>query len=117
MYDQRQGVSETNPMGRIEANNVNQHRILLNVGLNKRIETIDYSATAFAEALRTAQGYDVSINDEKFHINGHDFDRRCGLQLQAKANLDTGYISGAFGLSGLASKVEPTTSVSFSLSY
>jgi hypothetical protein len=117
MYDQRQGVSDDNSMGRIEANNVNQHRILLNVGLNKRIESIDLSATAFAEALRAAQGYDLLINDEKFHIDGHGFDRHCGLQLQAKANLAAGFISGAFGLSGSPSKIEPTTSVSFSLSY
>ena len=117
MYDQRHGVSETNPMGRIETNNVNQHRILLNAGLNKRIESIDFSATAFAEVLRAAHGYDLSINDEKFHINGHSFDRHCGLHLQAKANLDTGYISAAFGLSGSSRAVEPTTSVSFSLSY
>jgi hypothetical protein len=117
MYDQRQGVSDDNSMGRIEANNVNQHRILLNAGLNKRIESIDFSATAFAEALRAAQGYDLLINDEKFHINGHSFDRHCGLQLQAKANLAAGFISGAFGLSGSTSKIEPTTSVSFSLSY
>ncbi|QOL19491.1 hypothetical protein [Candidatus Bodocaedibacter vickermanii] len=117
MYDQRHGVSETNPMGRIEATNVNQHRIVFNAGLNKRVETIDLSATVFAEALRAAHDYDVSINDEKFHINGHSFDRHCGLQLQAKANLDTGYISAAFGLSGSTHSIEPTTSVNFSLAY
>lgn len=117
MYDQRHGVSETNPMGRIEANNINQHRVLCNVGLNKRVETIDLSASLFAELVRFAHGYDVSINTEKFHINGHSFNRHCGLHVQAKAHLATGFISGAFGLSGSGSTIEPTTSVSFNLSY
>lgn len=117
MFDERSGVDATNPMGRLEVNNLHQHRILFNVGLNKRIEKMDFSATVFAEALRYAQGYDLMIDGERFHLNGHSFDRNCGANLQAKANFDTGFVSAAIGLAGSAHKVEPTTSVSFNFTY
>lgn len=117
MFDERSGVDATNPMGRLEVNNVHQHRILFNVGLNKRIEKMDFSATVFAEALRYAQGYDLLIDGEPFHLKGHSFDRNCGASLQAKANFDAGFVSAAIGLAGSTHKVEPTTSVSFNFTY
>lgn len=117
MFDNRSGVDATNPMGRLEVNNVHQHRILFNVGLNTRIEKMDFSATVFAEALRYAQGYDLMIDGEPFHLNGHSFDRNCGANLQAKANFDAGFVAAAIGLAGSPNKIEPTTSVSFNFTY
>ena len=117
MFDNRSGVDATNPMGRLEVNNVHQHRIIFNVGLNKRIEKMDFLATMFAEALRYAQGYDLMIDGETFHLDGHSFERNCGANLQAKANFDTGFVSAAIGLAGTPHKIEPTTSVSFNFTY